>query len=384
MSGIKILSDYPGANIIIHSISDGETVLVVSVEQDIRDTGEWWFYWNFCVDGAQGKEILFQFGNGEVLGPWGPCVRRENSVGGAPGKWEWAGAETLVDRKSFRYRFGPDDSRVYFAFSFPYQLSDHFRFVDTRAENASDSGIPPLRTGTLVVSEKGRAIPIVEIGKSASGKKIILTARHHACESPASYQLEGIMEHFLGTADSLLTTEYSILVVPFMDLDGVEDGDQGKSRIPHDHNRDYGGTPLYSSVAAVKRLAAGNDIIGAFDLHSPWKWGGRDDHFFIVGQPEKYQHHADAFGEILTETVRALASPGDILYDRSQDVPFGMDWNTGIGNSFSRFFRERGVDIAVSTEMPYFGVEGMAHTPEKLKKFGTCFAVALEKYFRQE
>ena len=37
----------------------------------------------------------------------------------------------------------------------------------------------------------------------------------------------------------LILKEFKILCVPFVDFDGVVDGDQGKGRNSHDHNRDY-------------------------------------------------------------------------------------------------------------------------------------------------
>ena len=37
---------------------------------------------------------------------------------------------------------------------------------------------------------------------------------------------------------------YLVYVIPFVDIDGVENGDQGK-QAPHDHNRDYINSPIY-------------------------------------------------------------------------------------------------------------------------------------------
>ena len=42
---MKITSDYPGGNAIIHEIKDNEVLL----EQDLKGTSKWWFYWNFKV-----------------------------------------------------------------------------------------------------------------------------------------------------------------------------------------------------------------------------------------------------------------------------------------------------------------------------------------------
>ena len=87
---------------------------------------------------------------------------------------------------------------------------------------------------------------------------VLLTCRHHACEMMASYSLEGIMEAVLASDEGRrLREQVEFFVVPFMDKDGVEEGDQGKNRKPHDHNRDYDGESLYASVRAVRELVAG-------------------------------------------------------------------------------------------------------------------------------
>ena len=66
-------------------------------------------------------------------------------------------------------------------------------------------------------------------------KKVLLTSRHHACESTGSYVLEGVIKALCENP----IEGYEFFVVPMTDFDGVCDGDQGKNRIPHDHNRDY-------------------------------------------------------------------------------------------------------------------------------------------------
>ncbi len=99
------------------------------------------------------------------------------------------------------------------------------------------------------------------------------TARHHACETTANPVMEGIIGEILsGSPEGEWVRDNADCVfVPFMDKDGVEDGDQGKNRRPHDHNRDYV-AGIYTSVRAWKELLVreshGKKIV-FFDLHSP-------------------------------------------------------------------------------------------------------------------
>ena len=81
---------------------------------------------------------------------------------------------------------------------------------------------------------------------------MILTSRHHACESTGSYVLEGVLDGLLQHPMENL----QVICVPFVDYDGVVDGDQGKYRLPRDHECDYGRDvpPIYPETAAIRAL----------------------------------------------------------------------------------------------------------------------------------
>lgn len=87
--------------------------------QDVRDTAGWWFYWNFQVEGAAGRTLVFQFTDGNPIGVLGPAVSADGGSG-----WRWLGAES-VSGNSFRYTFGRNEQEVRFCFAIPYQLA-HF------------------------------------------------------------------------------------------------------------------------------------------------------------------------------------------------------------------------------------------------------------------
>lgn len=76
--------------------------------------------------------------------------------------------------------------------------------------------------------------------------------------------------------------------MPIVDFDCVTDGDQGKNRVPHDHNRDYclDETPIYPETAAIRSCAERNGCFLGVDFHSPWHTGGGND-LYIVQCTEK-------------------------------------------------------------------------------------------------
>jgi murein tripeptide amidase MpaA len=110
----------------------------------------------------------------------------------------------------------------------------------------------------LCRTRKGRSVERLHAGKINGEPKyrVLLTARHHACEMIASYALEGFLESILSNTElgHWFQNNVEVLAVPFMDKDGVEDGDQGKHRRPHDHNQDYISDSIYPSVRAMKQF----------------------------------------------------------------------------------------------------------------------------------
>ena len=67
-------------------------------------------------------------------------------------------------------------------------------------------------------------MPYVTFGEGE--RTLLLTARHHACESTGSYVLEGVLDTLL--REPIPNTR--VICVPFVDYDGVIDGDQGPEK----------------------------------------------------------------------------------------------------------------------------------------------------------
>ena len=108
-----------------------------------------------------------------------------------------------------------------------------------------------MRAEVLCTTAKGREAERLRFGRldGAPAQRVLLTARHHACESLASYALEGLIAEALGPSDEARRMRESVefAAIPFVDKDGVEDGDQGKNRKPRDHNRDYDGESVHAT-----------------------------------------------------------------------------------------------------------------------------------------
>ena len=373
---VTVDADYPGGNIIVERI-DGETVYL---RQDLRDSKGWWFYWNFRVRGAAGRTMMFRFTNKNPIGVRGPAVSTDGGK-----MWAWLGASAVeADAKgaSFRYAFPADAKAVQFSFTVPYQHADLQRFLKRHA------GSKRLAFKTLCKTRKGRIVQRLGVGKVTGEPacRVLLTSRHHCCETMASYVLEGALAAMLADTEDgrWFGRNVEVMAVPLMDTDGVEDGDQGKNRRPRDHNRDYVGKSLYPSVRALRELvpkwSAGRLKI-AIDLHCPYIRGTYNEVIYLVGSSDKaIWAQQQAFGGIL-ESVRT----GSLPYKGASNLPFGKAWNTAgnyhAGKSFGRWAAEQeGIRLATTIEVPYANVAGKPVTADSARQFGADLARAIRRY----
>jgi hypothetical protein len=378
---VQVDCAFPGGNILVDRIEGDDVYL----RQDLRDTAGHWFYWNFRVRGAAGRTLTFHFTSGDVLTRMGPCCSLDGGK-----TWRWLGPEAMKAAAktpakpagpAFTFAFPADAADVRLAFSIPYQESNLKEFL------ARHQGRADLKADTLCRTPKGRSAEVLYLGRMDANPdyRLAFTCRHHACESTADYELEGLMEAVL--ADDDLGRWYrghaAILVVPFVDKDGVEDGDQGKNRKPHDHNRDYAGDSIHPTVAAIKKLlpawSAGRLDV-AIDLHCP---SLKDDFIHFVGgsDPEGWQRVLQLCA-ILKESQK-----GPLVYDPADNVPFGTKWNTGTGTqmSFGQWARTLpGIRIATTIEFPYALARKTPVTADSARAFGRDVAVALRQYLEKE
>lgn len=348
---MRIHSDFIGGNIQVLKVEETE----IYVKNEIRDTKENWFYWAFCVEGAQGTTKTFHF-NKKWIGYYGPAISHDLKT------WDWLGAEDeTVVSDSFTYTFAEDEERVYFAHNMLYHPM-HFH------EFCRNTG---LEIQTLCTSEAGNKVPCICTGSGS--EVILLTARHHACEATGNYILEGVLEELHRNE----IPGFQVIAVPFVDYDGVVKGDQGKARVPWDHNRDYDPEKdaIYASVREIRRIAAEKKIRYAFDFHSPWHNGGANDRVFI---PQKsYSKNTIRFANLFEKIITPEAFP----YFASGTFPPDVSWNRSGTPAFAAYMNETGgAELAFTLETPYFRAGDCMFSPQRARETGRCFARALRDY----
>jgi hypothetical protein len=368
---VQVDANFPGGNIIVDRIQDDS----VYVHQDLRDTKGDWFYWYFRVRGTAGRKLTVHFTGSNVLGVRGPAVSDDQGQ-----SWRWLGADAVRDR-SFQYACRRDQDEVRFCFGIPYLKEDFDEFLQAYADH------PHLKIATLCQSKKGRFVERLHVGCIARepDHRVLITCRHHACEMMASYSLEGLLAAVMKDSQegAWLQEHVEMLVIPFVDKDGVEDGDQGKNRKPRDHNRDYLGDSIHPEVAAIRKFVpqwSKGKLRFALDMHDPWIRGPMNEVIYLVENNGPTTENVRRFSRILETRNR-----GALPFLASDNLAFGTSWNTAAnyrdGMSFARWAASQPkIDFAATIEIPYANVRGQAVTADSARALGRELAQALYEF----
>ena len=353
---VNINTEFPGGNVKV-TRTEGNTI---HVEPDLRGDRPW-FYWYFeAVVSKPGRvtfvfpEKVIGFKNG-AIGNQGPAVSLDQGK-----TWNWAGRD-IVDENAFRHDFKNAGEAVRFAVTIPYLQSDLQAFLKRRAGNLH------LKQGVLTKSRGGRSVELLQIGEHGSGKKAVLvTARHHAAESIASHVLEGFLDEAMSDSaeGKEFRAQYVLFAVPFVDKDGVEKGDQGKNRKPHDHNRDYGENSIYPEIRAIKKLDEEQQFRFALDFHCPTLVMPDHQVMYFVGakhHPPFNTENVAEFAKQIKRTLPKTAPVGPLNWLRDEKDPAPKN---------SRYFGfKKRMIMAATLEIP-FAPPGRKMDPKSLREYG--------------
>ncbi|MBD0777831.1 peptidase M14 [Maribacter sp. ANRC-HE7] len=368
---IKVSSDFPGGNIVVNKVS-GDTVWV---KPDLSFTSGKWFYWYFKVSGVSNKTVTFKFDQKNVFGKYGPAYSINNDE-----NWKWYG-ENRIKNNSFSFTFSEKDTVGFFSIAFPYTEKNLDDFLEDLPNKES------LIIDTLCFSPENRTIEKIIIPSLNKDPKykVLITSRHHACEMMASYVLEGIIKSILNDKDlQQLREDVEFMIVPFMDKDGVENGEQGKNRIPRDHNRDYSGDSKHHSTATLRTVVpawSNNKLRMALDIHCPWISGEGNESIYIVGMSNpKLEREQKVFSQLLEENA-----VGELKSYHKDFLPFGKSWNTDANYSKGMGFTQwagslEGISLATTIEFPYANISGLMVSKDNARIFGQAVAYSIMDY----
>jgi hypothetical protein len=353
---VAITTKFPGGNVHVER-NEGDSVYVAP---DLRGDNPW-FYWYFQATAVQPGRVSFifpekvaGFRNG-AIGFQGPAISTDLGK-----TWRWMGTDN-VRGNAFFHDFTKEGETVRFAVTIPYLQSDLDKFLKMNRKNRH------LKKSVLTKSRKGRPVELLQIGQPGSGRKsVLVTCRHHAAETIASYVLEGFLQAAMsdGPAGEEFRGKYVLYAVPFVDKDGVEEGDQGKNRKPHDHNRDYRAKSIYPEIRAIRQLDKAQNFEFSLDLHCPTLV--MEDHqvLYFVGPKNHPHHNFDNVSELARRIKQGLPKGAPLgplvwLKPESKSTP----------KNSSYFGFKNGMIMAATLEVPY-APKGKATDVQSCRKYG--------------
>ena len=378
--GLVLTSDFCGGNMIFVARDQNN----IYIRQDPRDTViTWsknlkdWFYWYFEARCAVSEEYTFHLSGSDALGPCGPAVSKDEGK-----TWEWL-HDSHRTAGQFRYRLTAGEPLRFSSVmpSLPAHCEDFLNLYNTGKR---------IRHTSLCFSKKGRDVPLLRAGNGNHSQILVLiTCRHHCCETPGNYVLEGFMTAMLDIYKQN-QCPCRFIFVPFTDMDGVVDGDQGKCRYPHDHNRDYG-IWRYPETKAI------NDLVDRecrssrfihFDLHSPMLDPTTTNPRYSDRIFTLYSRHGHiAARQKRFSGVLEAVSNKSLPYNTCNDVAWGEAHNAGgdaQGMQSRAWFNLNPSCIFSETlEIPYALAQGKEVNQTTARGFGKDLYCAVERYVNE-
>ncbi len=316
----------------------------VHVEPDLRGDRPW-FYWYFEATATRAGRVTFHFPEKVIgfkdgaIGFQGPAMSTDGGQ-----TWRWMGTRT-VSGSRFYYDFAKRGESVRFAVTIPYLQSEWDAFIKRHADN------PHIKQSVLTKSRAGRDVELLQVGQDRPGvQRVLITARHHAAETMASYLFEGFIEEAMSdsSAGKAFRQKYVMYAVPFVDKDGVEAGDQGKNRRPHDHNRDYSDKSIYPEVQAIMALDRKVRFNHALDFHCPTLVMDIHQVMYFIGAkgyPPNNLANVTAFAKQIKERLPKTAPVGPLVWLRDENQRSPKN---------SRYFAfQEGVIVSATFEFPF-------------------------------
>jgi hypothetical protein len=362
---------FEGGNVLIDSVEDHH----IHFQPDLRDTDGHWFYWYFAVKNASGKTLHFHPSVRNMLTNHAPAMSLDQGR-----TWQWLNPSIVQEDESFIITIPENCDDYRLSMGMPYVGTHLKAFMIKHAAN--------IREQELCTAANGDRIPYWQIGPDAdcADYRIFLTARHHCCEMMGSYVLEGIVEAALHHDElgQWYNEHVNLTAIPFVDYDGVLAGDQGKNRKPRDHNRDYDDHPIHPTTRPIQDLFAnlarhGMDLV--LDLHCPWIKNDDNESIYMAGKSgEDNIIDMDQFSRCI---VNAITGP--LPFDPSDNIPFGVSWNTEKnykqGCSFGLWAAGlEHVRFGTTIEIPYAIARDQIIDAQNARHFGRDLAAAIRAF----
>jgi hypothetical protein len=336
-----------------------------------------WFH--VSAEGAGGELVRFEWMNAD--GCLGLGGRRE-LAGVRPvvrvDRGDWARADSVTVRArpggghSLSFATPGPCGRADAAFCYPYGPAD---LEQTLSQLGGAWAVDKIG-----LTGSGRPIPRLRTRGDGRKPGVYLVARQHAGETPGSWVLDGILRVVAGARQRDILRKVAWRAVPFVDLDGVVEGDYGKDAMPYDFNRAWLAAPMRPEVLCVQadvrspaRRAAMRLLL---DLHAP---GGGEHAFYIhVARDERSPEERTAglsFGRCLARHFAELPAESLVRVPR-----YASRWpDAGTASSWAWDHMDGLLGVGVETSYQCVE-EGAWLTPDGYREIGARLARAAAEW----
>jgi hypothetical protein len=401
--GFVVDTAFPGGNGALESVNE-TTIRFRPDRRDHQGPSSWWA---LRVRGSEGRTLRFELGGSyptgradptaprAPFGPLGPAVSTDHGT-----TWKQLGAES-VRGGGFALDLGDADRSVLVACAVPYVRADLGRFLSERVKS------PWLEVGTLTRSREGRDVEIIRAGRrDDAALRVAVTARHHAGEASANFVLEGLIDAALADDEMgrWFQTNAVVEAVPFVDKDGVENGDPGRLGVPLGHWLDYGESSIHPEAGTIRArfrpalgaVAPPTDATAdpapvpalalAIDIHSSESRGaeepGNSNRILIVAAPSSEpSSELSRFTRILERVAE-----GPLPYSQADGLSSESDSHHTAEAlekcAASWFAKEAGARCAMTIVVPQASARGVEVSPDSARAFGRDVARAIAEYLR--
>lgn len=298
-------------------------------------------------------------------GPWERVPCKEN---------HWNDAQVLQTWFELPVR----GKTLAFAFCYPYQEA---QLLETLGQ------CPSFRSETIGWSNKGRPIRRVYNTASPSSPEkpgIYVIGRQHSGETTGTWQIDGMLRYLSSPAGAETLDRFAWWFVPFVDMDGVEEGFYGKDQVALDLNRAWHPAfPRRVELTAIERdlsrFRQCSQPRMLLDMHAPGH--GERDCYFVVGADT-----SDAFREelrrIWTQLTAQYGQAG-IQPPLFKEKPPGSNTSAQAGMTSAAYAHHTGMNGS-TYECTYQGDRaGNAYSIATYQEMGACMARALAEALAQ-
>lgn len=370
-------TQFEGASLGSWSVTGADTVQF-ALKTDTNASTSYWFA--FEVEAAARRAITFRVGAADnMYGAGGWQAKQPVASGDGGATWRRI-TDTAVKDGFFEFRYTPTSSRDRIALTLPYPLSRWTTYRDSVATSAFVAALD-----TLGTSLDGNAVELMEVTdpsvSSQDKAQVWAVARLHPGEPEGSWMMEGFVDWVL-SADAHavnLRQRARVLVVPFMNPDGVLAGNQRVNLAGLDLNRQWADTrvdvhpTVDSTRARILRTAAdGTGVRIILDFHGapPTR-----SNFFFYNDAASVD--APTFGEALSVMQRAIELNADFApFEFSTGRP--VDQGERTRSWAYRFLGVPGLTIEASgVDTPYGPRAALPMTADRYRALGAAVAQAV-------